>query len=60
MAADQSPQNNADKQEQKGATEDPPVNLTEQNKQNKEGDTKVNVPKEAVDNYKESGREGEE
>lgn len=60
MAADQNTQNKAEQQEQKGATEDPPVNITKQNEQGKEGSTEVKVPKEAVENYKKSGREGEE
>ena len=60
MAANQSQQNNAQQQEQKGATEDPPVNVTKQNESGKEGSSEINVPKEAVENYKKSGREGEE
>ncbi len=60
MAANQSQQNNAQKQEQKGATEDPPANVTKQNEPGKEGTSEINVPKEAVENYKESGKEGEE
>ena len=60
MAADQSQQNNTQQQEQKGATEDPPVNVTKQNGPGKEGSSEINVPKEAVENYKKSGREGEE
>jgi len=60
MAADQKMQNNADQQEQKGATEDPPSNLVKQNEPGKGGSSEVDVPKEAVENYKQSGREGEE
>lgn len=61
MAANQSEQNNkAAQQEQKGATEDPPTNNVKQNEPGKEAGSEVNVPKEAVENYKKSGREGEE
>jgi len=60
MAANQSTQNNAEKTEQKGATEDPPTNITKQNEPGKEDSNEINVPKEAVENYKQSGREGEE
>lgn len=60
MAADEKMQHNADKQEQKGASEDPPTNVTKQNEPGKNGSSEVNVPKEAVENYKDSGKEGEE
>ena len=42
--------------------EDPPTDLTEQNKKDsdKSGSEKIDVPKEAVDSYKESGKSGEE
>ena len=60
MAQNQSTQDNAQQQEQKGATEDPPTNVTKQNEPGKESTSEVNVPKEAVENYKQSGREGEE
>ena len=54
--------NNKDQQQQKGATEDPTNNATKQNKpgKEKEGSAEVEVPKEAVESYKESGKEGEE
>lgn len=45
---------------QKGTTEDPPVNLTKQNQQGNDGSTATAVPKEALENYRQSGREGEE
>ena len=60
MAANESTQNNAAAQEQKGATEDPPVNLVKQNEPGKANSSETEVPKEAVENYKQSGREEEE
>lgn len=60
MAANESTQHNTDEQQKKGATEDPPVDATKQNKPGTEGSSTVDVPKEAVENYKEAGREGEE
>lgn len=60
MAANQSTQNNANQQEQKGATEDPPDNIVKQNEAGKDNSSEVKVPKEAVENYKQAGREGEE
>ncbi len=62
MAANQSMQNNAQQQEQKGTSEDPPVNLTKQNEagKEKEGSSEVDVPKEAVENYKQNAADTEE
>lgn len=60
MAANQSMQNDAEKAEKKCATEDPPTNLTKQNEPGEEDSGEINVSKEAVENYKQSGREGEE
>ena len=60
MAANESTQNNATIQEQKGATEDPPANLVKQNESGKANSSEAEVPKEAVENYKQNGREEEE
>lgn len=58
------PENNkeAREEEQQGTTEDPAVNLTEQNRQGDAaaGSTEINVPKEALDNYKQNGRDTDE
>ncbi len=61
MTQDQSA-NSKTQAQQQGATEDPPVNTTEQNKPEgeKKESGKVDVPAAAVESYKESGKEGEE
>ncbi|TKK66671.1 hypothetical protein FC093_16680 [Ilyomonas limi] len=60
MAVNQALQSNAEKTEKKGATEDPPSDLVKQNEPGKEKTSEIKVPKEALENYKQSGREGEE
>lgn len=56
------PETNIENEEQKaGKSEDPPTTVTQQNKA---GDTtekeKIDVPKQALESYKEAGNEGEE
>ena len=60
METDESMKNKAQEQEKKGATEDPPVNVTEQNKQGKSGSEEIKVPKEALENYKQNASDTEE
>lgn len=60
MAANENIKHTDAKQQQKGATEDPPNDLVKQNEPDKKNTSEVNVPKEAVENYKQSGKEGEE
>ena len=57
-----SPDESEAKASEKGTTEDPPNNVTKQNStgDDKEKKEEINVPKEALENYKESGKETEE